>query len=380
VVRNLQSPTKSKIRKLNNLLVIGPLPPPVAGTSVSFKLFCDFLENQTDNLHIKILNTAPKKLGTRPLLSFSNLSTTSRILWGCLCQIQQSNKVLLFGSNQFLLSLMPICLLIAKLAGKPFYVRSFGGSLDTYYLNLSPIVRRYFYWVLKHIDGLIVQTQSKKDFFNEFMGNRVHLVPGYRESVDVATVHKQAGSTQHSLKLVYVGHIRKQKGVFDLLDSINLLNENQPLDKLKVTCDLFGPVYEEDTALFNQEIANTTGANYGGVLEPVRVIASIASYDAFVFPTYYQGEGHPGVLIEAMMAGLPVITTNFKSIPDLIEHASNGLLVPPKDPTALADAIDSLCTDKALFTKLKDQSAQSGLKYRSTELIPLLLKAIEVEH
>jgi len=235
----------SSKQKSNQLLVIGPLPPPIAGTSVSFKLFCDFLENQSDKVSIKTLNTAPKKLGTRPLMSSSNLVTMTRILWGCISQVGKSKKVLLFGSNQFLLSLMPICLLIAKVFGKQFYVRSFGGSLDSYYLNLSPIARRYFHWVLKHVDGLIVQTQSKRDFFKQFMGNRVHLVPGYRETVEIDANQTHAKHSQASLKLVYVGHIRKQKGVFDLLDSIKLLNADNTLNAtrdLNVTCDFFGPV------------------------------------------------------------------------------------------------------------------------------------------
>lgn len=367
----------SQKQQLYQLLVIGPLPPPVAGTSVSFKLFCDFLDKKSDKVSIKTLNSAPKKLGTSPLVSFNNLSTTSRILLGCLLQIRKSNKVLLFGSNQFLVSLMPICLLIAKLAGKPFYVRSFGGSFDSYYLNLSPLVRRYMRWVLKHVDGLIVQTKSKKDFFEEFMGNRVHLITGYREFVDVDASLANVGMPQHSLRLVYVGHIRKHKGVFDLLDSLKILNANHPLT---VTCDFFGPIYDEDVDFFTQEVAKTNGAEYAGLLEPNRVIPSIASYDAFVFPTYYQGEGHPGVLIEAMMAGLPVITTNFKSISDLIEHGVNGLLVSPKDPQGLADTIDDLRNNNELFTTLKEQAMQSGRKYKSTELIPLLLKAIEVEY
>ena len=367
---------------LYQLLVIGPLPPPLAGTSVSFKLFCDFLEYQSDRVSIKTLNTAPKNLGTIPLLSFSNFSTASRVLWGCLSQLRKSNKVLLFGSNQFLVSLMPICLLLAKIARKKFYVRCFGGSFDSYYLELPPLVRRYFRWVLKHVDGLIVETQSKKDFFEELMGNRVHLVPGYRESVNLPTVmlpknDQHNDSQQRSLRLVYVGHINRQKGVFDLLNSIKLINTDS---RHEVTCDLYGPIYEDDSELFHQEISNTDGAEYHGVLEPDRVIETIAAYDLFVFPTYYKSEGHPGVLIEAMMAGLPIVTTNFKAIPDLIEHGVNGLLVTPQNPQELASTIESLCNDRKRLATLKEQSLRHGKKYSSAEMIPLLLKAIDVEY
>lgn len=365
-------------------MVIGPLPPPLAGTSVSFKLFCDFLTAQSDNINIRIVNTAPKKLGTRPLLDLSNLVTASRVLSGCLKNIRKSNKVILFGSNQFLLSMMPICLLVAKLFNKPFYVRSFGGSLDSYYLNRSPKAKKYFRWVLNQVDGLIVETESLNVFFQDLLSSKVHFVPGYRDLTESRmTDNKAVNDVQHKpeiLKLVFVGHVKEQKGVFDLLESVNMLNkEKVGNEKVKVECDFFGPVYDEDAARFHEAIAQTNGANYGGVLEPHHVISTITKYDLFVFPTYYSGEGHPGVVIEAMMAGMPIITTNFKSIPDLVKHRVNGLLVTPNNPRELADAIQLLFDDKELMKAIEIQSALSGKQYCSSEVIPVLLKAIDVD-
>jgi glycosyltransferase involved in cell wall biosynthesis len=62
-------------------------------------------------------------------------------------------------------------------------------------------------------------------------------------------------------------------------------------------------------------------------LEPAEVVPTLRNYDALIFPSYYQGEGHPGVLVEAMMAGLPIITTQFRSIPELVQDGVNGLLM-----------------------------------------------------
>lgn len=358
------------------LLVIGPLPPPLAGTSVSFKLFCDFISTESDKVDIKIINTAPKKLGTRPLLNLNNLLTALRVFWGCLLQTKKSDKVLLFGSNQFLLAMMPMCLLIAKIANKPFYVRSFGGSLDTYYLSLPPALRNYFRWVLNRVDGLLVQTRPLNDFFQNLLVSQVHLISGYRELPKTPINDKNELHNGTTLSIVYFGHIQKQKGVFDLLDSIKKLNN----DHTKVTCDFFGPVYEEDAASFHKAISQTAGATFSGVLESHQVVSTIAHYDLFVFPTYYQGEGHPGVLIEAMIAGMPIITSNFKSIPDLVQHGVNGLLVSPKNPQEIADAIQQLLDDKGLMKKLAVESAQSAKQYCSSEVLPVFLNAIEVDY
>jgi glycosyltransferase involved in cell wall biosynthesis len=57
-------------------------------------------------------------------------------------------------------------------------------------------------------------------------------------------------------------------------------------------------------------------------------------------------------LIEAMAAGVPVIGTNVPGICDVIEDGVSGLLVPPRDPRALANAIEKILNDRSLREKL----------------------------
>ena len=357
----------------SRILVIGPLPPPYAGTSVSFKLFCEYLQSHPDSFDVDIINSAPKELGQRSLLNMDNLLTAGRILGALLVRIRRADQVLLFGSHQFLVSLMPLCLSIARIMRKPFYVRPFGGSLDTYYCGLKPLVRRYFRWAIGHTNGLIVETRELTNFFSRIFGDKVHHAPGYRlmnkrlSSVGSARLPKQV------LELVYVGHIREEKGVFDLLESMRLLDGDSPG---VIDCVFYGPIYTEAYERFTREIAECGNVSYGGILQPEKVVSTIKKFDVFVFPSYYKGEGHPGVLIEAMMSGLPIVTTRHNAMPELISHRSNGLLVTPRKPSELAETIRLLFNDPELLANLAEQSMQSSHQYSSVQVIPQILSAM----
>jgi glycosyltransferase involved in cell wall biosynthesis len=68
-------------------------------------------------------------------------------------------------------------------------------------------------------------------------------------------------------------------------------------------------------------------------------------------------DGIPNVLVEAMATGLPVVTTPISGIPELVRHGETGLLVPPRDPRRLADALGHLLEDGALAARLGAHAA-----------------------
>ena len=81
----------------------------------------------------------------------------------------------------------------------------------------------------------------------------------------------------------------------------------------------------------------------------------LAALDVFAFPS--RMEGRSNALAEAIAAGLPIVASDIPGNDELIEHGKTGLLVPPENPEALANAIKKLIEDKDLAKKLASASA-----------------------
>ena len=75
---------------------------------------------------------------------------------------------------------------------------------------------------------------------------------------------------------------------------------------------------------------------YRGFLTHDEVDARLWDYDCLVLPTFHASEGYPGVIAEAFVHGLPVITTRWLAIPEIVDE-SCGLLIPPRDTRAFIE-------------------------------------------
>ena len=93
---------------------------------------------------------------------------------------------------------------------------------------------------------------------------------------------------------------------------------------------------------------------FAGMRKDVPEILSIL--DVFVLPSL--NEGLPMALLEAQAAQIPVVATRVGAIPDVLENGVTGMLIPPKDPQAIAEAIIMILSDKQLASGI----AQKGFE------------------
>ncbi|WP_417720649.1 glycosyltransferase family 4 protein [Salipiger sp.] len=141
-------------------------------------------------------------------------------------------------------------------------------------------------------------------------------------------------------RLLFVGRLAGVKGVPILLDAVDALRGRHPDLRLTLIGD--GP---DRAALESRAAGSGDHVRFLGYRSQDEVAEALRDTDVFVLPSF--AEGVPVVLMEAMAAGLPVVTTRIAGVPELVHHGETGLLVAPGDAAALTGALDRLLSDPA---------------------------------
>jgi colanic acid/amylovoran biosynthesis glycosyltransferase len=154
-------------------------------------------------------------------------------------------------------------------------------------------------------------------------------------------------------RIVCVASLFPKKGHADLIDALALLAERRP----GVALQLIGDGPERDRILARARERGVEGrVSAPGARSSEQVRAALAEARAFALPAIRlpsgRMEGIPVALMEAMAAGVPVVATRLSGIPELVQDGATGLLVEPRDPAALAAALERLLADETLAAEL----------------------------
>ncbi len=227
-------------------------------------------------------------------------------------------------------------LILSRICGKPLLIRKFGGN--DYRASRAYCWPWLAEFLLRRTDLYLAETRHLVD---EARGRGVahtEWFPTHRPMNGAANVGREKMVCR---RFVYVGQVRQYKGIHELVEAAERLDNG-------ATVDVYGPLFDDLPAdLFE----GRRRVFYKGFLKHEDVVPTMRQYDAFVLPTKATTEGYPGAILEAYAAGLPVIASACGAIPEIVDETS-GLLVEPKDVEALYQAMKRLCEDSDLYERL----------------------------
>lgn len=163
--------------------------------------------------------------------------------------------------------------------------------------------------------------------------------------------YKENPYNYYAKNILFLGRLGERKGIYDLLEALKNVNEKLPEDVEIYLCG-DGAVDEVKKII-----------NSYGIMNRVKIIGWIDEYEkenifkqtmVNILPSY--NEGLPMTILETMAYGIPNISTNIASIPEVIQNGKNGYLIKPGDTVMLERLIISLANDDELRKQISNNS------------------------
>ena len=322
-----------------NIIVFGQVPPPNHGQAIMIEKLLNNKYDKINLIHIRLdFSETFDEIGKFELIKLIKLF---RIILIYLKQIILNKIDLIYyppaGNQKSAILRDFIILNVIHLTQKKvvFHFHAFG-LIDG--LNKFLRFKTIFSSVYYHPRACIFLSNLNLELQTFFNAEKNYVLPYGIEDIYSRDYRDQIRKESNGLNILFMGNLIISKGILILLDAINsILNENSY--KIKVQIGGEFPDMETKKRVEEHPLFNTEIVQYNGGLKDKIKWDSFFDNNLFCFPTFYESENFPVVLIEAMQFGLPIITSRWRSIPTMVVEDENALLVEPNDIKSLKEKI-----------------------------------------
>ena len=239
---------------------------------------------------------------------------------------------------------------IAKALGIPYVLHLHGADYQEFLAAAKPALQNSIKAMFADAERVIVLGEVWRNFVIERLRvspDRVVVVPN---AVPIPKLPRKADNTKQ-VRILFLGRIGARKGVPTLLEALSLIADRQDW-RAVIAGD--GEIAETRSALQHRNLA--ARVNVPGWLRSEDTELQLADADILVLPS--RNENLPMSVIEAMAAGLAIVTTPVGATAEIIEHEVTGLLISVDDADGLAKALSRLIGDVKLRQRLGKAAQQ----------------------
>ncbi len=322
-----------------------------------------------DSLDIIVFTRSTEPYVTMPVSSrFTVHATASRFKITALFKAIQlgwriakvrKNIDVVTAQDPFETALVSWC--IARRINARFNVQEHGDVFSTHHWRRESLLNLIRYvvgaWFLHRADTVRVVSQRSVATMRKLLGPHkdIRLLA---VSVDVSQQRKQAvpRSLHDSFTFITAARFVPQKNLAMLLNAFATVHKKQPHTHLRI----FGTGPEEiQLKTLAHQLFGTLDCPVTFTSWTDTVSAELARADVYVLSSNY--EGWARVLIEALVAQLPIVTTDVGCVGEVVVNHEHALVVPVGDEAALAAALERIATDTELYARLKSTIAALDL-------------------
>ncbi len=283
------------------------------------------------------------------------LAVSAVVRFFCICLIKRPRVVYVhIGSNASLYRESAF-ILLAKVIGIRVLSHFHAGDIDSYYPRQHALGKRFIRTAIGLSDKIIaVSRESGNQVRSLAPLSKIAVLSNAIDTAAFQSITRPLGKTG-PLRLLFVGAIGKLKGENDLIRALERLKD-RGVD-LKVSFLGYGA---QNLANRCAELGVSDLIEHLGPVSIGDRIGFFERADVFVLPTY--AEAMPISVIEAMAAGLAVVTTPVGGIPELIRDGEDGILFPAGDINALVQTISLLASNETERSRLGANARQKVME------------------
>ena len=332
-----------------------------------------FLDGQTVKTKI-ITEELKNRLGEGEVYTIDThggLKTLVKAPFQVLRALKKSKNVLIFPAHNGLKvfgRLLPLLRPFFK--GRRIHYVVIGGWLASFLKDKKGLAK-----ALKRFDGIYVETNTMKKALEEQGFENIYVMPNCKR-LTVLAEDELVYPTEAPYKLCTFSRVMKEKGIETAVNVIK--NVNDRLGYTAYSLDIYGQVDSSQTEWFKSlKQSFPYYINYGGLVPFDESVNVLKNYFALLFPTYYDGEGFAGTLIDAFSAGVPVVASDWKYNAEIVSDAT-GFVYETHNDKALTDLLLLIIDTPSLMTEKKRNCLDETQKYKIENVISVLTDRLDV--
>lgn len=319
----------------SKILFILHFPPPIHGSSVVGQYIKNskLVENAFDTKFVNLSTSLTiKEIGKNPIIKIARYVKIIFKILSALISFRPNTVYLAITAKGIgFYKDLPIALLV-KLFGNKLLLHFHNKGVSNY--QHRPIDNSLYKILFKNSKVILLSENLFKDISKYVSKKDVYYCPN---GIPVIEYSKNNLSLQdkRTPQLLFLSNLIESKGVYVLLEALKLLKDK----KVKFHCNIVGGEGDISSKQLRKKINNLNlneHVNYLGKKSGNHKYDILKSSDFFVFPTYYHNECFPIVLLEALMCGLPVISTDEGAISDIVVNNETGFIIKKQNPDELA--------------------------------------------
>jgi glycosyltransferase involved in cell wall biosynthesis len=343
------------------ILLVGPLPPPAGGMANQTRQLAELLRGEGALVELVQTNApcSPAWLGR--VKGLRALARLLPYLWRLLVASGRNDLMHLMANSGWswhLLAAPALC--VARLRGLPVVVNYRGGGAAVFLDRAGWLVRP----VMRLSTALIVPSGYLQQVFAGF-GMPSQVVPNI---VDLQRFRPDAQVAPEPAHLIVTRNLEPVYDNASAIRALALVRQTHPQARLTVAGS--GPELRRLQALV-QELGLQAHVHFTGRLDRGEMAALYGQAGVMLNPSLT--DNMPNSVLEALASGVPVVSTDVGGVPFLLQEGVTGLLVPPAQPQALAQAVLRLLAEPALRARLVDNGLREAQRYTWLQVAPLLL-------